>query len=96
MVNRFLPPLPRDPSTLLAERTVMRKGVKRTSTWRSLGALSRLEICGRAHDVRFSGSRQNTGVSDSVSKAGDGTVLEYSTEMVDVDGVKVNKTAGTR
>ena len=93
VVNRFLPPLPRDPLTLLAERTVIRKREKRTSTRRSLGALSRLEICGRAHDVRSSGSRQNTRVRDSVSKTGHGTVLEFSTERVDGDGVKVSKTA---
>jgi hypothetical protein len=60
----------------------MRKRAKRTSTRRSLGALSRLEICGRAHDVRSSGSRQNTRVRDSVSKAG-----QYSTERVDGDEV---------
>jgi hypothetical protein len=74
VLNRFLPPLPRHPSILLAERTVIRKGAKRTSTRRNLGALSRLEICGRAHDVRSSGSCQNTQVRDSVSKAG-----QYST-----------------
>jgi len=52
--------------------------------------LSRFEICGRVHDVRSSGSLQNTMVRDSVSKA------QYSTERVDVDGVKVSKTADTR
>jgi hypothetical protein len=61
----------------------MRKRAKRTSTRRSLGALSRLEICGRVHDVRSSGSRQNTRVRDSMSKGG-----QHSTERVDVDGVK--------
>jgi hypothetical protein len=84
VLDRFLPLLPRDPLTLLAERTVMRKRAKRTSMRRSLGALSRLEICGRAHEVRSSGSRQNTRVRDSESKGG-----QYSTERVDVDGVKV-------
>jgi hypothetical protein len=69
----------------------MRKRAKRTGTRRSLGTLSRLEICGRAHDVRSSGSRQNTKVRDSVSKACHGTVLEYSTESVDRDGVKVRQ-----
>jgi hypothetical protein len=64
----------------------MRKKAKRTSTRRSLGGLSRLEICGRAHDVRSSGSRQNTRARDSVSKAGHGTVLKYCTERVDEEG----------
>jgi len=31
-----------------------------------------------------------------VTKAGHGTVLEYSTERVDEDGVEVSKTADTR
>jgi len=34
----------------------MKRIAKRTSTRRSLGTLSRLEICGRAHDVRCSGT----------------------------------------
>lgn len=54
-----------------------------------MGTLSRLEIGGRAHDV--SASRQNTRVTDSLSKTS-----QYSTEKVDVDGVKVSKTADTR
>ena len=60
----------------------MRKRAKRTSTRRSLGALSRLEICGRAHDVRSSGSRQYAVVRDSVDEAD-----PYSTERVDGDVV---------
>jgi hypothetical protein len=63
--------------TPLAEKTVMRKRAKRTSTQRSLGALSRLEICSRAHDVRSSDSCHNTRVRDSVSKDG-----QYCTERV--------------
>jgi hypothetical protein len=35
-------------------------------------------------------------VRDSVGKAGHSTVLEYSTERVDEDGVEVSKTADTR
>ena len=54
-----------------------------------MSTLSRLEIGGRAHDV--SASRQNTRVTDSLSKTS-----QYSTEKVDVDGVKVSKTADTR
>jgi hypothetical protein len=73
----------------------VRKRAKRTRC--SLGALSRLEISGRAHDVRSSGSRQNTRLRNSVSKkTSHGTVLEYSAQMVDGYGVKVSKTADTR
>jgi hypothetical protein len=60
-VHRFLPPLPHDPLTLLAERTDEKEGKTLTGTQRSLGALSILEIDGRAHvyNVSSSGSRQN-------------------------------------
>ena len=58
VLNRFLPPLSRDPLILLADRTVMRKRAKRTITRHSLGAISRLEIDGRVHDVRSSGGSQ--------------------------------------
>jgi hypothetical protein len=90
VLNRFLLILPRDPLTLLVERTVIRKRENLTSTRRSLSALSRLEICGRAHDVRSSGNHQNTRVRDSVSKAGHSNT---AAQRVDVDGghkVKVN------
>jgi hypothetical protein len=69
---------------------VIRKREKRTNTRRSsLGALSRLEIWGRAHDVRSSGSCQNTRVRVSVSKSDQDVVFEYSTEKGD-DGVKTD------
>ena len=42
----------------------MEKKAKRTSTERIPGALSGFEICGRAHDAKFSGSHQNTSVRD--------------------------------
>ena len=53
----------------------MRKRAEHTSSWCSLHAISRLEISGRAHKT----------------KAGLGTVLKYSRECVDGDGVKVSK-----
>ena len=64
---------------------------------RSLGALSGFEICGRAHEVRSSGSRQNTRVRDSVSKAGHSTVYRvqhrdggcgYGPSEVKIDVIK--------
>ena len=53
----------------------MRKRAEHTSSWHSLHTISRLEIGGRAHKT----------------KAGLGTVLEYSKVCVDGDGVKVSK-----
>ena len=96
-LNRFLPHLLHDPLALSAAMIVMRKRAKRTSMQRSLSAfLSRLKIDGnRAHDVRSSGSRQNTMVH-SVSKACHGTVLEYSTEKVGVDGVSKRRRTRSR
>ena len=82
VLNWYLLRLTRDPLTLLAERTVVIKRSKRTSTRRSLGPLSTLDISGGAHDVRSSGGRQNTRARDSMSKSGHGTVVEYSTERV--------------
>jgi hypothetical protein len=78
VLNRFLASLPQSSSWSIntsgradsVERTVMKKRAKRTNTRCSLGAFSRLEICSRSHDVRFSGSSQNTRMRDSVSKAG--------------------------
>ena len=66
----------------------MKERVKCTSTRHRppSGVLSRLEICGRAHDVRFTGSCQSTRVRDSVSK---GKAGKYNTEgeKVSKDGV---------
>ena len=63
MLNRFLPPLLCDLSNHpsgQSERTVMKKRAKLTSTGHIPGALSRFEISGIVHDMKFSGSHQNT------------------------------------
>jgi len=64
----------------------MRKREKRTDRECGLGNLSNLEIDVRAHGLGSSGSRQYTGMRNSVCVG-----LTYSTEMEIVDKKKVNE-----